>query len=74
MPTAHLRLLAEELGAIIERWGMAPVMAARCKPPAMATVAGLLKEQNGTLRQSALNTIEAAWVEEGEAVHKLLGR
>lgn len=62
----------EEIGCIIEREGMAPVLHARSKP--MPAVAALLKERDGATRSAALSTIEQAWAEEGEGVWKLLGR
>ncbi len=63
---------AEEIGCIIEREGIAPVLAAKSKP--LTAVAGMLKERDGGTRTAALLAIEAAWVEEGEGVWKLLGR
>lgn len=46
--------------------------ASKCKP--LVAVAGMLKERDGATRTAALLAIEAAWVEEGEGVWKLLGR
>ena len=62
----------EELAAIIDREGTAPILASRAKP--MAAVAALLKERDGATRTAALLAIEAAWLQEGEAVWRLLGR
>ncbi|PRW20522.1 microtubule associated isoform A [Chlorella sorokiniana] len=62
----------EEIGCIIEREGMAPVLQARSKP--MPAVAALLKERDGATRAAALRAIEQAWAEEGDGVWKLLGR
>lgn len=62
----------EELGCIIEREGIAPLLACKAKP--MAGVAALLTERDGATRAAALATIELAWVEEGDNVWKLFGR
>lgn len=64
----------EEISAIIEREGMAPIHGARCKPAPMVAIAALLKERDGATRAAALGAIEQAWAEEGEGVFKLLGR
>ncbi|KAL4424717.1 hypothetical protein ABPG77_000060 [Micractinium sp. CCAP 211/92] len=64
----------EEIAAIIEREGIAPIHGARCKPAPMAAIAALLKERDGATRAAALGAIEQAWAEEGEGVFKLLGR
>lgn len=76
MPNSLVSVIvaAEEIAAIIEREGIAPIYGARCKPAPMAAIAALLKERDGATRAAALAAIEQAWAEEGEGVFKLLGR
>jgi hypothetical protein len=51
---------------------MGPLLGARSRP--LQALAAALKERDGATRAAALLAIEAAWVEEGEGVWKLLGR